>query len=93
MYFLSKIIWSYFNPFNLLIILILISFFFRLVKYSFISKFFSYLVVLIISFITLVILVDTLKVPLINNFPRLEIILFNLFEILKDIKLFIIDLY
>ena len=57
------------------------------------SKFFSYLLVSIISFVALIILVDTLKVPLINIFPDLEILLFNLFEILKDIKLFIIDLY
>ena len=57
------------------------------------SKFFSYLLVSIISFVALIILVDTLKVPLINIFPGLEILLFNLFEILKDIKLFIIDLY
>ena len=56
------------------------------------SKFFSYLLVSIISFAALIILIDTLKVPLINVFPGLEIILFNLFEILKDIKLFIIDL-
>ena len=57
------------------------------------SKFFSYLVVSIISFVALIILIDTLKVTLINIFPGLEILLFNLFEILKDIKLFIIDLY
>ena len=57
------------------------------------GKFFSYLVVSMISFVALIILIDTLKVPLINVFPDLEIILFNLFEILKDIKLFIIDLY
>ena len=57
------------------------------------GKFFSYLVVSIISFVALIILIDTLKVPLINVFPDLEILLFNLFEILKDIKLFIIDLY
>ena len=57
------------------------------------SKFFSYLLVSIISFVALIILIDTLKVPLINVFPGLEILLFNLFEILKDIKLFIIDLY
>jgi predicted Zn finger-like uncharacterized protein len=56
------------------------------------SKFFSYLIVLIISFVALIILLDTLKIPLINVFPGLEIILFNLFETLKDIKLFIIDL-
>tara|TARA_Y100000768_G_scaffold234943_1_gene177622 strand:+ start:464 stop:958 length:495 start_codon:yes stop_codon:yes gene_type:complete len=55
-------------------------------------KFFSYLIVFIISFVALVILLDTLKTPLINVFPGLEIILFNLFETLQDIKLFIIDL-
>ena len=57
-----------------------------------VSKFFSYLIVLIISSVALIILVDTLKTPLINMFPDLEIILFNLFETLQDIKLFIIDL-
>ena len=56
------------------------------------SKFLSYLIVFIISFIALIILLDTLKTPLINVFPGLEIILFNLFETLQDIKLFIIDL-
>ena len=56
------------------------------------SKFFSYLIVLIISFVALIIFLDTLKAPLINVFPGLEIILFNLFETLQDIKLFIIDL-
>ena len=56
------------------------------------SKLFSYFIVFIISFFALIILVDTLKIPLINVFPGLEIILFNLFETLKDIKLFIIDL-
>ena len=55
-------------------------------------KFFSYLIVLIISFVALIILLDTLKTPLINVFPGIEIILFNLFETLQDIKLFIIDL-
>ena len=57
-----------------------------------VSKFFSYLVVFIISFVALIILLDTLKTPLISVFPLLEIILFNLFETLQDIKLFIIDL-
>ena len=56
------------------------------------SKFFSYLIVFIISFVALIILLDTLKTPLINVFPELEILLFNLFETLQDIKLFIIDL-
>ena len=56
------------------------------------SKFFSYLFVLIISLGALIILLDTLKTPLINIFPGLEVLLFNLYETLKDIKLFIIDL-
>ena len=56
------------------------------------NKFFSYLIVFIISFVAIIILLDTLKNPLINVFPGLEIILFNLFETLQDIKLFIIYL-
>ena len=57
------------------------------------SKFFSYLVVFIISSIALIVLVDTFKTPLISVFPGLEIILFSLFETLHDIKLFIIYLF
>ena len=56
------------------------------------SILFSYLIVFIISIVALIILVDTIKTPLINVFPGLEIILFNLFETLQDIKLFTIDL-
>ena len=56
------------------------------------SKFFSYLIVFLISLGALFILLDTLKTPLINVFPGLELVLFNLYETLKDIKLFIIDL-
>ena len=56
------------------------------------SKFFSYLIVFLISLGALFILLDTLKTPLINVFPGLEQVLFNLYETLKDIKLFIIDL-
>ena len=57
------------------------------------SKFFANLMVCIISIVALIILIDTLKKPLINIFPGSEIILLNLFETLKDIKLFIIDLF
>ena len=56
------------------------------------SKIFSYIIVFIISFAAFVILIDTLKTPLIDIFPGLEILLFSLFETLQDIKLFIIDL-
>ena len=62
------------------------------INISKISNFFSYLLVFLISFVALIILLDTLKSPLINVFPGLEIVLFNLFETLKDVKLFIIDL-
>ena len=56
------------------------------------SKFFSYLIVFIISLGAVIVLLDTLKTPLINLFPGLEVLLFNLYETLKDIQLFIIDL-
>ena len=56
------------------------------------GKFLSYIIVSIISFAVFVILIDTLKTPLIDIFPGLEILIFNLFETLQDIKLFIIDL-
>ena len=56
------------------------------------SKFFSYLIVFIITLGAIIIMLDTLKTPLINIFPGLEVLLFNLYETLKDIKLFIIDL-
>jgi len=62
-------------------------------KESTVGKFFSYIIVFIVSFVALIILIDTLKKPLINIFPGLETVLFSLFEMLKDIKLFIIDLY
>ena len=64
----------------------------KVIKKTKSSKFFSYSIVFIISLVALVILLDTLKTPLINVFPGLEQVLFNLYETLKDIKLFIIDL-
>ena len=57
-------------------------------KFTF-GKFLSYILVIIISFIGLLILIDTFKTPLYNFFPNLENILFSLFETLKDITLFI----
>ena len=64
----------------------------EVIKKTHSSKFFSYLIVFIISLGALIVLLDTLKTPLINIFPGLEVLLFNLYETLKDIKLFIIDL-
>ena len=60
-------------------------------KFTF-SKFLSFILVMIISFVGLIIVLDTFKTPLYQLFPKLEILLFSLFEILKDIKLFIKDL-
>jgi predicted Zn finger-like uncharacterized protein len=62
------------------------------IKTNSVGNFFSHLIVFIISFVALIILLDTFKSPLINILPSLEIVLFNLFETIKDIKLFIIDL-
>ena len=56
-------------------------------------NYFSFFVVFIISFVALIILLDTFKTPLNNIFPGLEIILINLYETLQDIKLFILDLF
>ena len=57
------------------------------------SKFLSYFLVLIISFISLIILLDTFKSPLSIIFPKLEIFLYNLFETIKDIYLFLKNLF
>tara|TARA_B100001121_G_C18293841_1_gene436559 strand:+ start:81 stop:560 length:480 start_codon:yes stop_codon:yes gene_type:complete len=48
----------------------------------------SVLIVLIITFVGIIIVLDTFKLPLIDLFPGLELMLFNLFETLKDIFLF-----
>ena len=58
-----------------------------------IFEFFNYLVVLIISFIALIILLDTFKNNLSEIFPNLELFLYNLFETIKDLKLFFNDLF
>tara|TARA_B100000965_G_C19336350_1_gene645383 strand:+ start:91 stop:552 length:462 start_codon:yes stop_codon:yes gene_type:complete len=56
------------------------------------GNFLSYIVVILISFIALIIILDTFKIQLYSFFPDLEIWLFSLYEILKDIQLFIRDL-
>ena len=57
-----------------------------------ITKFLSYILVSIITFVALIILIDTFKSVLYVVFPGLELIIFSLFETLKDIQLFIKDL-
>ncbi len=56
------------------------------------GKFLSYVLVCIISFIAFMIILDTFKSPLYSSFPNLEILVFNFYETLKDISLFIKDL-
>tara|TARA_B100001063_G_C16343602_1_gene347954 strand:- start:6 stop:476 length:471 start_codon:yes stop_codon:yes gene_type:complete len=60
-------------------------------KFTFV-KFFSYIIVLIITFVGLIIILDTFKSLLYDLFPNLEFFLFSLYETLKDIELFIKDL-
>ena len=57
-----------------------------------INKFLSYILVGIISFITFIIFLDTFKSPLYNYFPNLEFLLFNFYETIIDISLFVKDL-
>ena len=62
-------------------------------KYNFtFGKFLSYIIVSIITFIAIVIVLDTFKSPLSNIFPNLELVLYNLFETLRDLILFAKDL-
>ena len=57
-----------------------------------ISKILSYIIVVIISFVAVILIIETFKSQLVNIFPGLELILYNLFESIKDVILFIKDL-
>ena len=57
-----------------------------------ISKFLSYFLVFLITFVALIIVLDTFKSLLSSIFPGLEIFLYNFFETLKDLYLFIKNL-
>ncbi len=62
-------------------------------KYNFtFGKFLSYIIVSIITFIAIIIVLDTFKDPLSNIIPNLELVLYNLFETLRDLILFAKDL-
>ena len=62
-------------------------------KYNFtLGKFLSYIIVSIITFVAIIIVLDTFKDPLSNIFPNLELVLYNLFETLRDLILFAKDL-
>ena len=52
----------------------------------------GYMVVSILSFIALIILLDTFQIQLSSIFPNLELLLYNLYETIKDMLLFVRDL-
>lgn len=52
----------------------------------------SLIIVILISFTAIIILLDTFKGPISKIFPNIELILYNLYETVKDIKLFFLDL-
>ena len=55
-------------------------------------KILNIFVVIIITFVALIIIVDTFKYPIGKIVPNIEFILYNLYESIKDISLFIRDL-
>ena len=55
-------------------------------------KILNIFIVAIISFVALIIIVDTFKYPIGKIIPSIEFILYNLYESIKDISLFIRDL-
>ena len=55
-------------------------------------KILNFLIVAIISFVAFIIIVDTFKNPIGKIVPNIEFILYNLYESIKDISLFIRDL-
>ena len=55
-------------------------------------KILNIFVVTIISFVAFIIIVDTFKYPITKIVPNVEFILYNLYESIKDISLFIKDL-
>ena len=58
-----------------------------------VGKILSYLIVIIISFIGVIVILETFKTPLGNIFPGLEFMLYSLFETIKDIILFFKNLF
>ena len=60
----------------------------KLKKFKILNSF----IVAIISFVAFIIIVDTFKYPIGKIVPNIEFILYNLYESIKDISLFIRDL-
>ena len=56
------------------------------------SNVLSLITVLIISFVALIIVFDTFQGPISKIFPNIEFILYNLYETINDVQLFLKDL-
>ena len=56
------------------------------------ANYFKILIVIIISFIALILILETFKVQLSIIIPNIEIVLDNLYQSINDIKLFALDL-
>ena len=57
-----------------------------------VGKILNYIIVIIISFVAVILVIDTFKGPLSIFFPNIELLLYNFYETLKDLILFIKDL-
>ena len=55
-------------------------------------NFFKVLIVIVISFIAIILILETFKVQLSIIIPNIEIVLDNLYQSINDIKLFVLDL-
>ena len=56
------------------------------------TKFLGYILIIILSFLAMIIIIDTFKSPLSIIFPNVDNFLYSLYEIMKDIFYFIKDL-
>ena len=56
------------------------------------SNLIGYMIVSILSFIALILLLDTFQIQLSSIFPDLELLLYNLYETMTDMLLFVRDL-
>ena len=56
------------------------------------SNVLSLITVLLISFVALIIVFDTLQIPISKIFPNIEFFLYNLYETINDVQLFLKDL-
>ena len=56
------------------------------------ANYFKILIVIIISFIALILILETFKLQLSLIIPNIEIVLDNLYQSINDIKLFLFDL-